>query len=101
MIKYRVDISYKSYNSKTISRIMEFNDTRHFENYYRKNMNGEKYKIVGYERIYDSDKNFSDKDMYNAFMAGRQTELLFGHWMMEYTKQKNYEQENLEQNDNK
>lgn len=95
MIKYRVDMRYKSHNPKTISRVMEFNDVRHFENYYKKNVDNEKYKIVGYDRIYESDKQFTEKDMYNAFLAGRQKDILFLQFMREYTKQKDYEQENL------
>ena len=70
MIKYRID--FKSARGKYYSNEMEFNDERHFNNYVNKMSKDEsKLKIIGMERIYGAEKEYTANDLQAAFNSGK------------------------------
>ena len=70
--KYRIDFkTLGAYSSKCGSKVYSFNDENHFNNWYKKQMGNPKWKIIGYERIYELEKEFSAEDLHQAFLAGK------------------------------
>ena len=71
MIKYRIDLK-STRTGKYFSNEMDFNDERHFYNYVNKMSKDEsKVKIVGMERIYGTNKEYTANDLQAAFNSGK------------------------------
>ena len=74
-VKYK--ISFVSYGNPRgyYDTVKEFNDERHFENYL--NLCGKdesRRKVIGTEKIYSENKEFTTNDLREAFKAGKATD---------------------------
>ena len=89
MSKLKYKVEFKKNSGSYQSKEYEFNDERHFDNWYKKQSSDNSYrKIVGFERIYEKEKNFSNDDLYQAFIAGAGQKFKgFEDWYKLYFKQ--------------
>lgn len=87
-LKYRIDFKTIGFsNNRYGSKEYRFNDERHFENWLNKQMKSNSWKIIGHERIYETEKEFSAEDLYQAFLAGKNSKFeSFKDWTDLYFK---------------
>lgn len=89
MAKVNVRVEFKSKTGSYSSKDFEFNDETHFNNWHNKTLRDESYrKIVGFEYILSEKKEYSMKDLKEAFSAGISKSMSFEVWAQKYTGKK-------------